>query len=132
MKSSGSFQEALHLFKEHDVDFILVQDFPDAVKGVLKRETLMAAEPIERVSANPLTVLNFVDRQVCIEPESATVREVLARMTKGFSPCMLIVDTCGRPVTLVSPRSLVLALSENLVGASLSLAARQIRSARCA
>lgn len=129
VRSSTSFSDALKLFSDKEIDFILVQDFPDTVKGVLKRETLIAAQPIEKASARPLSVLSFIDRQICIEPESANVEEVLSRMTKGFSQCMLVVDAFGRPLSLVSPRSLVLSLSERLVGVGIGAAMASSRGA---
>ena len=118
LRSTSALRVAAIELAQADSEFALVQDAPDAIQGVLCRETLEKVLNSPGIVIEDLTVANVMDRKICIEPESASVLEVMDRMTLGFCHCTVIVDTIGRPKTIVSPRSLFFAVSGQLPGAA--------------
>ncbi|MCB0340538.1 MAG: CBS domain-containing protein, partial [Bdellovibrionales bacterium] len=103
---------AEQLMKEN-TEFALVQDTPETIQGVLRRDALHAAMVSLGDRFDRMVVANIMDRNVCIEPESATISEVMNRMTFGDCLCTVVVDGMGRPISIISAKA-VCKLVQNL------------------
>ncbi|MCB0332228.1 MAG: CBS domain-containing protein [Bdellovibrionales bacterium] len=99
--------EALSHLEDEGVDFALIQDSPDTILGVLDRESISSFVEASTRPVGDLVVASLMSRNVCIEPDSATLREVMERMTLGSCPCTVIVDRIGQPVFIVSPKAII-------------------------
>jgi len=116
LKSSESITDAIVKLADEDSEFALIQDSPDTIRGLIEREVVLETVSSEQVDVRQLTVAHLMDRRICIEPDSATVLEVVSRMTNGACSCTLIVDRLGRPQFIVSCRSMFFALRDLCAG----------------
>ncbi len=99
--------EALRQLEEEHVDFALIQESRDTILGVLDRDSIECFLEASTRPVSDLVVASLMSRNVCIEPDSATLREVMERMTLGSCPCTVIVDRVGQPVFIVSPKAII-------------------------
>ena len=112
--SSCTIRQAAREFMQNDLHYALVQDTPDTIQGVLRSEAVHAALVSVGTEADRLVITNIMDRNICVEPDSATIEEVLNRIAWGGCSCAVLVDSMGRPSSLASPPALLGWLSELL------------------
>ncbi|RMD83843.1 MAG: CBS domain-containing protein [Candidatus Dadabacteria bacterium] len=115
LNSDYPLNKAAKVMFNKSVEFALVQDDPDTILGVLRRDAVHAAL-ISSGDLKGLTVANVMDRNICVEPDSATISEVLNRMAWGGCCCAVLIDSKGEPVGLASPKTLMKAVSNILEG----------------
>ena len=114
VKSKDKVSYVLDMFESDDSDFALVQDTPDTIQGVLSKDVTHHFCISAGTKARKVRVSSIMDRKICIEPESASIREVMERMTKGACACTVVVTTTGLPKFIVSPKQLFFTLTESV------------------
>jgi signal-transduction protein with cAMP-binding, CBS, and nucleotidyltransferase domain len=103
LRTTDTVTKAQSTFAEIDSDFVLVSASSETLDGILQRQLLSQALKQSTVK----TVAQCMERNVCVEPETATVLEVLDRMTIGFCRCTVVVDHhSGSPMSIISPQEL--------------------------
>ncbi len=112
--SNTTLRVALECFESDDIEYALVQDSPDSILGVVRRNSLHAALVAVKDHFDLIPVNNIMDRRICVEPLVATVAEVMDRMAVGGCACTVLVDDLGRPHSIVSPKSILMALKRIL------------------
>ncbi len=98
---------AYHQMYEYGVNFSLIQESQDTLLGVLDRGELEALLESASGKSSELAVSAVMGRNICIEPDTATLLEVMDRITMGACPCTIIVDSAGCPRSIVTPQSLI-------------------------
>jgi hypothetical protein len=107
LHTTDSLEKAQSAFASSNVDYLLIQDSPGTLAGILGKDSVAAAFTHQGKAAKAITAEVYMDRNICIEPETATPLEVLDRITIGCCPCTLIVDhNKGFPLFIISPRML--------------------------
>ena len=112
--TADSIFSAYSILTSDDCEFGLVQDTPDTIQGVLSREVAQHFCESSASDAETVSVSSIMDRKICIEPEAASVREVMDRMTKGACACTVVVSANGHPRFIVSPKTLFFTLTESV------------------
>lgn len=102
---------------DRDVEFSLIQESADTLLGVLSKhelETVLTRDPSTEPRHNgQLAVRSIMGRNICIEPETASLLEVMDRMTMGSCACAVIVNNLGHPRSIATPQSVVRLLSRS-------------------
>lgn len=96
--SSLSLHDSSHLLRSND-EVLLVQDFPDTFEGVVSRAQIDDA--LESGDSR-VQLGQVVDRQIAIEPEFATLSELVDRFVYGGMSFAVVVDRQGRPQSVIS------------------------------
>lgn len=116
--SSERLQKAMTKMNNHDLPFLLVRDGQNSFSGVLRMDRCQKVEQNSSKAAfSSLLVSDAMDRNICIEPESASVIEVMSRMVYSGVGAAVIIDEKGQPAFIVSPHSLI----EDLDGIDLDI-----------
>jgi len=80
----------------------LVQNSPDSILGVL--DGLKVRELLSRggESAKILRVGSCMSRSISLEPDSASLKDILDRLIHGSSPYVIVVNRHGQPTRILS------------------------------
>ncbi|MCB9029945.1 MAG: CBS domain-containing protein [Deltaproteobacteria bacterium] len=103
IRPATTLRTAASEFIDFDVEHALVQETPDTFVGVLRREAVHAAIVAAGKETPSVTVVTIMDRNICVEPDSATIGEVLNRMAWGGCTCAVLVNSEGEPSGIISP-----------------------------
>ncbi len=116
LQPDQSVDEVISFMKDGNQDFALVRSSYQSIQGILSREVAQKAIENTPECGVPPKVVELMDRNICIEPDSATLLEVIERITIGGCPCAVIVDsTLGDPIGILSPKELLRYLPELLL-----------------
>ncbi|MDZ4785322.1 MAG: CBS domain-containing protein [bacterium] len=102
-----TLKEAQEIFASESLRYALVQDSPEIILGVLRADAVEEIFSKSSADAKFASIANAMDRDIMIEPHSATVGEILNRACVGKHHCCVVVDNSGNPIGIISVRDLL-------------------------
>lgn len=98
-----SLEEALSRLSEVGESIALVQGSPSRIDGIVQLAAVKSALS-DRTKKSSGKITDLMERNISIEPDVASLREVIVRMTAGACHCVVVVDTLGTPYAVVTPQ----------------------------
>jgi len=80
----------------------LVQNGPDSILGVLDGSKIRELLSRGGQSAKVLRVGSCMSRSISLEPDSASLMDILDRLIHGSSPYLIVVNRHGQPTRILS------------------------------
>lgn len=106
LPSSLTLREALCRFNIKRLNYALIQDSPDTILGVVAREDIECRVELSS-QLDSFTLVKIMNRNTSIEPLSATVLEVMERLTTGLSASVVLVQENGKPTAVLGSSDLL-------------------------